>query len=407
MLELYQDKAVEAYERMPSITADKVEPSITGEVFFVLCVLAILVTAFALYAIWRHRQRLMLALRQLAPRLRTAMRDRSDFIVRLVLVLATVGAILAIPWGGWDSSYDAIRVTWSAGRSRASPTIPAVQVRQETQEMRRFPGDIDFDRSQARQAEFSASMEQQRQANEAKGRLFSELLFRSTLNADANWKAKEAEKARVQEDLQKKLLGDAGQTGDVRFSSEKYAYAITLPDGWIQIPQTELARLKERIPPQAQHLIYDAAFQRGYAGTWFAWPYVIVQVIPPERTNLRRLPTEPEFQQVVTMLSGGRAISKVKEAIDAVQDPGEKAALESLLPSLIAPWVRADVANRKYQFVVDGNDPTGPMNVYISGAFMPDGSVIQLNSYTEASRLKQDLGQFLVIARSLRKAPNL
>jgi len=47
------------------------------------------------------------------------------------------------------------------------------------------------------------------------------------------------------------------------------------------------------------------------------------------------------------------------------------------------------------------------MNVYIAGTFMPDGSVIQLNAYTKASRIKQDLGQFLVITRSLRKTPNL
>jgi len=56
--------------------------------------------------------------------------------------------------------------------------------------------------------------------------------------------------------------------------------------------------------------------------------------------------------------------------------------------------------------VVDGNDPAGPMNAYIAGTFMPDGNVIQLNAYTKASRLKQDLGQFLVITRSLRKIPN-
>lgn len=197
----------------------------------------------------------------------------------------------------------------------------------------------------------------------------------------------------------------SGLADELRFSSTKYFYSISLPTGWLQIPNAELVRLKERLPPQAQHLIYDAAFQRGNAGKWFEWPYVIVQVIPSDRTKIRRLPTEAEFQQVVSAMSGGRMMSKVKEAFDAVPNPEDKDFLNSLLPSLTAPSVQVDMANRKYRFVVDGSDPAGAMNVYIAGTFMLDGSVIQLNAYTNASRLKQDLGRFLVITRSLRKTP--
>lgn len=201
------------------------------------------------------------------------------------------------------------------------------------------------------------------------------------------------------------LLTGSGLADELRFSSTKYSYSISLPTGWLQVPNVELARLKERLPPQAQHLIYDAAFQRGYAGKWFEWPYVIVQVIPSDRTRIRRLPTEAEFQQVVSAMTGGRTISKVKEAIDAVPNPEEKAYLNSLLPSLTTPLIQVDLASRKYWLVLEGNDPAGPMNVYVAGTFMPDGNVIQLNAYTKANRLKQDLGQFLVISRSLRKTP--
>jgi hypothetical protein len=179
-----------------------------------------------------------------------------------------------------------------------------------------------------------------------------------------------------------------------------------MPPGWLRIPSAELGRLKERLPPQAQHLIYDAAFQRDYKGKWFEWPYVIVQVIPSNRTKVRRLPTESEFQQVVSAISGGRMMSKVKEAVDAAPSPADKVFVNSLLPSLAAPSVQVDIANRKYRFVVEGNDPAGPMSVYIAGAFMPDGSVIQLNAYTSAIRLKQDVGQFVAISRSLRNTPS-
>jgi hypothetical protein len=64
------------------------------------------------------------------------------------------------------------------------------------------------------------------------------------------------------------------------------------------------------------------------------------------------------------------------------------------------------MANRKYRFAVDGNDPAGPMNVYIEGTFLSDGNVVQLNAYTNANRFKQDLGQFLTVARSLRAPSN-
>lgn len=193
---------------------------------------------------------------------------------------------------------------------------------------------------------------------------------------------------------------------DLRFTSTKYRYSLSLPPGWLQIPNAELVRIRERLPPQAQHLIYDAAFQRGNAGKWFEWPYVIVQIIPSDRTRIRRLPTEAEFQQVVSALSGGRMISKAKEAFDAVPNPAEKAYLNSLLPSLTSLSVQTDVPNRKYRFVVDGQDPAGPMNVYIEGTFLADGNVVQLNAYTKASRFREEIGQFLTMARSLRATSN-
>jgi hypothetical protein len=198
-------------------------------------------------------------------------------------------------------------------------------------------------------------------------------------------------------------ISHSGLAADLHFSSPKYSYSLAFPSGWLQVPNSELTRFKESLPLQAQHLVYEAAFQRGNTGKWFEWPYVIVQVIPSDRTKIRRMPTEVEFQQVVTALSGGRTLSKLKEAIDAVPNPEDKAYVNSLLPTLSKPSVQIDIASRKYWFVVDGNDPiAGPMTVYIAGTFMPDGNLLQVNAYTKASRFQQDLGQFLIITRSLR-----
>jgi len=204
------------------------------------------------------------------------------------------------------------------------------------------------------------------------------------------------------------ILTGAALAEALQFSSTKYLYSISLPDGWIQIPDAEIARFKENLPPQAQHLIFDAAFQRGNAGKWFEWPYVVVQVSPPPaRTKIKRLPTEAEFQQFISAVSSGRTVSKLKEAIDAVPNPEEKAYLNSLLPSLSKASVQVDVASRKYWYVIDGNDPvSGPMKTYSAATFMSDGNIVMLHAYTKASRFREDLGQFLLISGSLRKSPD-
>lgn len=178
-------------------------------------------------------------------------------------------------------------------------------------------------------------------------------------------------------------------------------------------PDAEIARQKaEHLPPQAQHLIFDAAFQRGNAGKWFELPFVIVQVIPSiasDHTKIKRLPTEAEFQQLVSLMSNGRVVSEImKKTIDAVPNPEDKAYMNSLLASLSKPSVQVDVPSRKFWLVTDGNDPdAGPVKIYNAGTFMPDGNCVVIRATTKASRFKEDLGQFLVITRSLRKTPNL
>lgn len=189
---------------------------------------------------------------------------------------------------------------------------------------------------------------------------------------------------------------------ELRYSNAKYNFTVSLPKGWVQIPSVEVARLKEGLPPQAQHLIYEAAFQRGKKTEWFQWPYIIIQIIPSDRTKIRRLPTEAEFEKMVSLLSGGRALIKAKEVFDAVADPYQKAMLSSLIPSLTAPSVQTDMANRKFRFVADGSHLSGPMRIYTAAAFQPDGHVVQINAYTGAATFQQDLGDFVAITQSMQ-----
>lgn len=197
--------------------------------------------------------------------------------------------------------------------------------------------------------------------------------------------------------------GLSGAQG-LRFSSNKHQYSFAVPTGWSQIPDGEIARLKaERLPPQAQHLIYETAFQGGFKGTWFEWPYVIVQVIPADRTKLRRLPTEAEFEQFVRAITGGKFVEKAREAIASTPSAEDRKMLESSIASLSSATVQVDVSSRKYWFTTDLKDPAvGPLKGYIAGIFLPNGNVVQLNAYSRSNRFSQDIKHFLEIYQSLR-----
>lgn len=192
------------------------------------------------------------------------------------------------------------------------------------------------------------------------------------------------------------FLNTLGYAVDFPFTSTKYHYSISLPSGWVQIPDAVVTQQKNRLPPQAQNLIYDAVFQRGNSGTWFSSPYVIVQVIQSGRQ-----PTEAEFQKFVNVLSGGKLLTKLDGVISSIKDADDRAKVKSMAQSLSTATIQVDVARRKYQFVVNETNQHGTTKTFIYGYFMPDGNLIQLNAYTNANSITHDLGDFLSISNSL------
>lgn len=78
---------------------------------------------------------------------------------------------------------------------------------------------------------------------------------------------------------------------------QKESFTITLPDGWIEIPQDVLtamyAELK-RQAPNAKIPKYDYGFQLGSSQNWMEYPYILVQVNKASRIpehQLKSLPT--------------------------------------------------------------------------------------------------------------------
>lgn len=202
------------------------------------------------------------------------------------------------------------------------------------------------------------------------------------------------------------LFTGACFAGNSIFSSPKYRYSVSLPDGWIQVPDAEIARFKaERLPPQAQHLIYDSGFQRGNAGQWFEWPYLLIQVIPSQRIGISRLPSEAEFQQLVSAMARGKSLSQVESAVSSVQDPNDRRYAESLIASLSSTTVQIDLKKRKYWFVSEASDPSiGAIKPFFTGYFLADGNLLQINCYSKATDFNDHLGHFAAIISSFQSS---
>jgi hypothetical protein len=78
---------------------------------------------------------------------------------------------------------------------------------------------------------------------------------------------------------------------------QKESFTITLPDGWIEIPQDGLTAMfaeLERQAPDAKIPKYDYGFQLGSSQNWMEYPYILVQLNKASRIpehQLKSLPT--------------------------------------------------------------------------------------------------------------------
>ena len=78
---------------------------------------------------------------------------------------------------------------------------------------------------------------------------------------------------------------------------QKESFTITLPDGWIEIPQDVLTAMYEELKKQAPNAKipkYDYGFQLASSQNWMEYPYILVQVNKASRIpehQLKSLPT--------------------------------------------------------------------------------------------------------------------
>lgn len=77
------------------------------------------------------------------------------------------------------------------------------------------------------------------------------------------------------------LYAGSARAKDITFHATDGGFSIELPPGWIKIPNQAIrntATIVESKYPKSRPVNAVYAFQYGYAGTWFRYPYIMVQV---------------------------------------------------------------------------------------------------------------------------------
>jgi hypothetical protein len=100
----------------------------------------------------------------------------------------------------------------------------------------------------------------------------------------------------------------------------KNEFSLTLPNGWVEVPQDVLTAVNDEVKRQGQGASmprYDYAFQPGSAQNWLEYPYVLVQISNVGRTTegqLKKLPaidTNQILSGTASKLSGFMSNTKL------------------------------------------------------------------------------------------------
>ena len=126
-----------------------------------------------------------------------------------------------------------------------------------------------------------------------------------------------------------------------QFHSESNGYSITIPDGWIKIPDEIVAeRFNQTFSAKVKPSFgYEMVFQQSASGQWFEYPYLLVQVMIYSDIGLNRQMHQSEFTIFVKNLTVPEGnffyISALVKAEVAFDDALKK--IEHYLQSLRSP----------------------------------------------------------------------
>jgi hypothetical protein len=125
------------------------------------------------------------------------------------------------------------------------------------------------------------------------------------------------------------------------FRNATHGYSLTLPRGWVRIPDTAVKQMTEAIiDKQKASVTYDAGFQPAANTRWFQYPYVLVQRLPYSDFGLERQIRENEMGQITKALTGLDLGEQLKGTLkDNVKD---------MVSSAKAGTASLDLANHRF-----------------------------------------------------------
>jgi hypothetical protein len=196
------------------------------------------------------------------------------------------------------------------------------------------------------------------------------------------------------------LSGDICLAGSKRgFHSEANGYSISIPDGWIKIPDEILAE-RFKFPASAESKAsysFEMGFQQSASGQWFEYPYVLVQVMTYSNFRLNRQIHKSEFKKIISGMTGLDMDDVINENISADA--------KGLITEGTLGRVSLDEENKLYVFGLE-------MNVADVGKIQGQGvghfgrySIIQVNFYALKSNWNQTTAERELIQGSFKFDP--
>ena len=180
-----------------------------------------------------------------------------------------------------------------------------------------------------------------------------------------------------------------GSLAAKEFHSSAFGYSLDVPPGWEEIPRNLIQETYADLLKPDSVGLYDAGFQLASSDGWFAYPFVLVQVMPlPRQIN------EDEFESFVQALTG--------------MDFNKEIPTDTLrnLDNLEFGQVQLDADRRRYFSILNMDvKGVGPIRALSVGHFGRD-SMVMIHSYSLRSDFDRDAEARLAIVDSFRFDPD-
>jgi uncharacterized membrane-anchored protein len=182
------------------------------------------------------------------------------------------------------------------------------------------------------------------------------------------------------------------------FHHASHGYSLTLPAGWVRIPDDVVQRMMEALLEQNASITYDTGFQPAASAKWFQYPYVLTQSVPYSQMGLDRQIKENEMGQVIKALTGMDLGKQVKGAL--------KDEVKGIVSHAQVGTVDLDRANHRFFWTAEMQVAgVGEVRGGIVGYFGRD-SLVQVMFYSRSQDWERDADVRSQITGSLRFDPD-